>query len=130
MPDSQTNKQTGLNLVGRFLHQSKVKLVKLKLKKSNLKNFTSSKKVTSSPGATFFNTLQLNSNQLSLKPIKLCVDQLSSGCSTAVEHTPHDREVVGSNPAGYWAFSSLFYLISRVSLIQVPHGDATLLSFL
>ena len=33
----------------------------------------------------------------------------SSGCSTAVEHTPRDREVVGLNPAGCWAFfSSLF----------------------
>ena len=29
-----------------------------------------------------------------------------SGCSTAVEHTPRNREVVGSNPVGSWAFSS------------------------
>ena len=31
---------------------------------------------------------------------------LGSGCSTAVEHTPHDSEVVGSNPTGCWAFFS------------------------
>ena len=29
-----------------------------------------------------------------------------SGCSTAVEHTPHYREVVGLNPAKCWAFFS------------------------
>ena len=29
-----------------------------------------------------------------------------SSCSTAVEHTPRDREVVDSNPAGCWAFFS------------------------
>ena len=29
-----------------------------------------------------------------------------SGCSTAVERTPHNIEVVGSNPAGCWAFFS------------------------
>ena len=26
--------------------------------------------------------------------------KLGSGCSTAVEHTPHDGEVMGSNPGG------------------------------
>ena len=37
----------------------------------------------------------------------------------AVEHTPRDREVAGSNPAGCWAlFFSLFYRISGVSLIR------------
>ena len=38
-----------------------------------------------------------------------------SGYSTAVEHTPLDREVMGLIPAGYWAFSHL-YAISSVSL--------------
>ena len=34
---------------------------------------------------------------------------LGSGCSTAVERTPHIKEVVGSNPARCWAlFSPLF----------------------
>ena len=28
----------------------------------------------------------------------------ASGCSTVVECMPHDKEVVGSNSAGYWAF--------------------------
>ena len=32
-----------------------------------------------------------------------------SSCATAVEHTPCDQEVVGSNPAEYWAFF-FFYL--------------------
>ena len=53
-----------------------------------------------------------------------------SGCRTAVECTPHDTEVVGLNPAGYWAFYSLLYPISSASLIQVPQGGATLLIFL
>ena len=37
------------------------------------------------------------------------------GCFTGVEHKPRDREVLGSNPAGYWAFSFL-YLISSLSI--------------
>ena len=28
-----------------------------------------------------------------------------SGCSTKVEHTPHDPEFVGLIPTEYWAFS-------------------------
>ena len=36
---------------------------------------------------------------------------MGGGCSTAVEPTPRDIEVVGSNPAGCWSFS-LLYLIS------------------
>ena len=54
---------------------------------------------------------------------------VGSSCSTVVEHTPYDREIVGSNPAMCWAFS-LLYLISSALLIQVPHGGATLLIFL
>ena len=43
-----------------------------------------------------------------------------SGCGTAVEHTPRDKEVVGSNHAGLqlFFFSSLLYTISSVSLIR------------
>ena len=44
-----------------------------------------------------------------------------SGCSTAGEHTPCNREDVGSNAARCWLFSLLYYLGS-VSLIQVPQG--------
>ena len=55
---------------------------------------------------------------------------LGSGCGTSVEHTPRDRVVVGSNPAGCWAFffSSLSY--QECVLNQVPHGGATLLIYL
>ena len=38
-------------------------------------------------------------------------------------------EVVGSNPAGCWAFSSLLYPISSPSLIQVPLAGTTQLIF-
>ena len=41
---------------------------------------------------------------------------LGSGCSKAVEHTPHDREVMGSNPARCWA--NKLYPIRSVSLIR------------
>ena len=41
---------------------------------------------------------------------------MGSGCSTVVVHMPCDREVVGSNPPGCWAFLSLLYLVSTVSL--------------
>ena len=49
-----------------------------------------------------------------------------SSCSTAIEHMPRDREVVGSNPDGCWAFFSLLFLslylslsISGVCLIRI-----------
>ena len=54
---------------------------------------------------------------------------MGSGCSTAAERTARNREVVGSNPAGCWAFS-LIYPLSSASLIQVPQRGATLLIFL
>ena len=41
--------------------------------------------------------------------------------SGLAEHTPRDREVEGSNPAGCWACSPL-YLISSVSLIRSLMG--------
>ena len=37
-----------------------------------------------------------------------------SGCSTALEHTPRIREVVGSNPAGCGAFFLLFSIFLEV----------------
>ena len=50
---------------------------------------------------------------------------MGSGCSSAVEHTPRDRKVMGLNPAVCWAFLSLLFLslylslsISGVSLIK------------
>ena len=39
---------------------------------------------------------------------------------TAVEHTPHESEDVGSNPDWCWAFFSLLYPISCASLIRSP----------
>ena len=47
-----------------------------------------------------------------------------SGCSTAVEHMPRDREVMSSNPTGCWAFSFLCLISSAFliwSLMQVQH---------
>ena len=43
---------------------------------------------------------------------------MGSGCSTAIEHTPRDREVLGSNSAECRAFSSILYPISSVSLFR------------
>ena len=47
---------------------------------------------------------------------------MSSAYSTAVEHTPHNREVVGLNPARCGAFSLLFLSLNLsicgVSLIK------------
>ena len=54
---------------------------------------------------------------------------LHSGCCTAVERMPCNREVMGSNPAGCWAFS-LIYPLSSASFIQVPLGGAIQLIFL
>ena len=54
---------------------------------------------------------------------------LGSTFSTAVEHTPHDREVVGMNSDGTWAIlSSLSH--QKCVLNQVPHGDASVVIFL
>ena len=58
---------------------------------------------------------------LSRKMKKTVSSCSNSGCSTAVEHTPHNQEVMSLNPTYYWAFS--FYLVllsfnSRVSLIR------------
>ena len=39
------------------------------------------------------------------------------GQSAAVEHTPHDRHVLGSKPSGCKAFYSFLYPISSASLI-------------
>ena len=49
---------------------------------------------------------------------------LGRGCSTVVEYTLHYQEVLGSNPAGCWAFFSFSYLFllsftSRVSFKEV-----------
>ena len=49
--------------------------------------------------------------------VRVWVKLFGSGCSTVVEHRPHKREVVGSNPAGCRAFS-LLYPISSASLIR------------
>ena len=54
---------------------------------------------------------------------------LGSGCNTASESTPRNREVIGLNHAECQAFF-LIYSLSRASLIQAPQGGATLLIFL
>ena len=51
-----------------------------------------------------------------------------SGCSTAEERMPRNREVMGSNPAGCCAFS-LLYPLSSAFFIQIPQVGATLLIF-
>ena len=40
-----------------------------------------------------------------------CKHQVS-GCCTALEHEPHDQEVMGLNPAWCWAFFSVYPLKS------------------
>ena len=50
-----------------------------------------------------------------------------SSCSTAVELTPYNREVVGSIPARCGAFSSTIF--STVSLKKVPRVGTALLFF-
>ena len=50
--------------------------------------------------------------------------KMGSGCGTAVEHMPHDIEVVGSNPAGCLAFFVLYIISSaslKRSLMEVQH---------
>ena len=51
---------------------------------------------------------------------------MCTSCSTVVEHTPHGKEFMGSNPAGCWAF--FFFSLSYQEC--VPHRGATLLIFL
>ena len=51
-----------------------------------------------------------------------------SGDGTAVEHTPRDLEVVGSNPACCLAFFLLSFSVIRPE--QGPQGGATSLTFL
>ena len=41
------------------------------------------------------------------------------GCSTAVEHTPQDQEIVGLNPTGCWTFLLLLSIFSYFSLPAV-----------
>ena len=51
-----------------------------------------------------------------------------SGCSTVVEHMPHNREVTGSNLFSQ-IFLSLYYLYQWCVLNQFPRGGATQLIF-
>ena len=45
-----------------------------------------------------------------------------SGCGTAVEHVLHNREVMGSNPARWWAFFTHFVL-SLIRLLPGPSKE-------
>ena len=66
--------------------------------------------------------------------LEFIIYQMGRGCSTAVEHTPRNLEVVGLNTARWWAFFYLFFrfLLSISSyfpspvLNQVPQGGASL----
>ena len=49
------------------------------------------------------------------KNVSICSN---SGCSTAVEHTPHNQEVLSLYPAYYWAFSSI--LSYSPSAVEFP----------
>ena len=49
--------------------------------------------------------------------INLAVLCWDGRCSTPVEQTPHDSDIMGSNPAGCWALN-LLYPISSASLIR------------
>ena len=42
---------------------------------------------------------------------------LVNSCSTEVEHTPHNQEVVGSNPDGCWAF--VFFFLSFPTFLHL-----------
>ena len=55
-------------------------------------------------------TFRLCDNNLFLYITLACQ---GSGCRTAVEHTPHDRDVMDSNTARCWAFF-LFSIQSEV----------------
>ena len=46
---------------------------------------------------------------------------LGRSCSTAVEHTTHNQEVIGLNPIWYWVFFSYISIFRRELLFQVPH---------
>ena len=49
---------------------------------------------------------------------------MGSVCSTVVAHIPRNKEVMGWNPDGCWAFSFL-YSLSYAPLTQVPRGVTT-----
>ena len=55
---------------------------------------------------------------------------VGSGCIKALERMPHDREVMGLNPAGGWAFIFSYLPYQMRILYQVPRRGATLLIFL
>ena len=38
-----------------------------------------------------------------------CDKLMGCGCSTVIEHTPHDRKLEGLNPAGRWVFFLLLF---------------------
>ena len=56
-------------------------------------------------------------------------EEMGRACSTAIEHTPHDRDSMGSIPASSWAFF-LNGPSSCASLIKVPLVSEILLIFL
>ena len=59
--------------------------------------------------------VRIRTNDLRSKGI-YCYRHWGSGCGTAVERTPINQEVEGSNPTGCWAF---FYYISIYSFCPI-----------
>ena len=53
---------------------------------------------------------------------------LVSGCSTAVEHMPHNREIMVLIPVRFWAFLSFYPQLCVLELL--PQWGAALLFFL
>ena len=50
--------------------------------------------------------------------------KVDSGCSTVVEQAPHDRKIVGLNPASRWSLFSLHPISSALqirSFVEVNH---------
>ena len=56
-------------------------------------------------------TSQMNqSNEMDVVAVVNCLKTVfGHGCSTAVEYAPHNQELVVSNPAGCWFFSSSIF---------------------
>ena len=73
------------------------------------------------PACCWIRTLSWSDAIAETKQIRNCFFRGSGGS------TPHDSEVLGSNPTGCW---TLLNPISSVSLIQVPQGGAIQLIFL
>ena len=78
-----------------------------------------------------FEPKMLSPKELDLKRIKReRFDWMGCGCSTAVEHMPLNKKVMGLNPSGCWAFFSFLSLPTfhhqYSAFSHVPQGGASL----